>query len=132
MYQGNRGSGGHLPGMEQIPALVTATNILLTIALLGTLLLAIRIGRRFGIDVVTAVLYLRKKASMRAAGGIVVGTGLFFLAQSLEFFAPDLHTATETLGLAFIVAGSAGFVAILRFSTRKTPVVTLRLGEMPE
>jgi len=118
--------------MVDLAFLIDVTNVLLSITLLGALILAIWIGRKLGSDVITAVLYLRKTTSMRAAGAIVLGTGLVFLAQSFEFLAPELHEVAETFGLALILAGVAVFVAILRSAARKTPVVKLTVGEMPE
>ena len=118
--------------MDDLALLFVVTNILLSIILLGALVLAIRIGRTLGSDLVTAVLYLRMTASMRAAGAIVLGTVLFFLAQASEFLAPELHEVSETFGLAFVLAGVVWFAAILRSAARKTPIVKLTVREAPE
>jgi len=118
--------------MVEFALLFGLANVLLSATLLGLLVLGLRIGRTLGSDLITAVLYLSNTASRRAAGLAVLGTALFFLANLVEFFNPELHQVAETIGLALVLAGAAGFVAILRLAARTTPMVKLTAGEGSE
>jgi len=117
--------------MDELSLLFGVMNVLLSVALLGVLVLGIKIARSLGSDLVTAVLYLRR-ASAKAAVAIVLGTGIVFLANCFALLAQELHQVAESIGLAVVLAGAAGFVVILRSATRKTPVVKLFLREVSE
>ena len=70
--------------------------------------------------------------SVALLGVLVLGTGIVFLANCFALLAQELHQVAESIGLAVVLAGAAGFVVILRSATRKTPVVKLFLREVSE